>query len=483
MDEMTRRELLQIAGAAGVTGTAQTACAQFSWLKDQPQTPNEPLVVNFDVQNPAIQYHPMECERCGDCVKVCKYTQTVFEQKPAIKQLCIHCGQCVANCWNDGITERFHLQDVVLSMRANAEEKDPAKKKTYVAITSPAVRAALGEMFKMEQGTNCEGQMVAAARRVGFDYVLDATFGADVTIVEEAAEFKRILEKQTDTTEKRPFFTSCCPAWVTFAELFFPEVLPRLSSCKSPLMMQSALIKTNFAETHKLDPKNLVVVAIAPCTAKKAELLRPEMNSAGTGHDLDYVLTTREFGWWLRGMKIDLAELEPAKYDDFIGEGSGSAALFGNTGGVTESVLRTLHFMLTGEKPGAEFFHLTPVRGLDGLRQAEVKIGDRTLKIGVIHGAGVAREVLSSKEKFAFDFVEVMACRGGCIGGGGQPKTEIPLTDALRAKRMKVLYTKDDKQEVRLSLENPQIQKLYGEFLQTQGSEKAQKLLHWKAES
>ncbi|MDO4570423.1 MAG: [Fe-Fe] hydrogenase large subunit C-terminal domain-containing protein [Planctomycetia bacterium] len=461
---ITRREVLKngvILSAATAAGVASNADAQFGWKRPQQQFSGR-RVLPFDPENPAILYNRANCQRCGDCVVVCKETQKVFGNGTTPSKLnCIYCGQCVANCWNNGVTERFHLQEIYNAIRDNRAQNGTKK---FVAIVSPAVRATLGEMFGFAPGTNVEKLIPSALRRVGFDYVFDAVFGADLTVMEEAAELKARLA----SGKKGPLFTSCCPAWVRFVELFYEDYVPNISSCKSPLLMHSAIIKTWFAKKMGWKPEDVVVAAITPCTAKKYE------RTLGERRDLDFALTTREFGWWLMELEIPFAELEPSGFDSLLGEGSGAGALFGNTGGVTEAVLRTLYFENEAKKPPQDWLTLTPVRGLDGFRKAEIQLGDRTLRIGIVHGTGAARDMFRVLKDVPFDFIEVMACRGGCIGGGGLPKTELPISDRLRTDRMGALFARDKSSKVRLSSENPEIQALYRDFLKETGNE----LLH-----
>lgn len=387
---------------------------------------------------------------------VCRNVQTVFGYGNLNTVPCIHCGQCTANCWNNGVTERFQLQEVYNAITSNKKNKGTKK---FVAIVAPSTRVTLGEMFKMEHGTNVEKPLITALRKLGFDFVMDVTFGADLTVMEEAAEFEEYIQSD----RKKPMFTSCCPAWVKFAQLFFPDSVPQISSCKSPMRMQGAILKSYFAREKGIRPEDVVVVAISPCTAKKYERT--------LGNELDFVLTTREIGWWIQELGVDFAQLPPGEWDSLTGSGSGAGVIFGNTGGVTEAVLRQIYYSRTHEIPPKDFLLFTPVRGLDGMRRAEVKIGGETFRIGIVHGTSAAREMFRLLDSQKFDFIEVMACRGGCIGGGGLPKTEIPITDSLRTKRMSGLYAADKAREIHLSALNPEIQTLYSDFLNTPGNE------------
>lgn len=476
----SRRNILKAASvsavsalSAGIVSGPKQANAQFSWMKSSaPAKPRGPSHVRFSPDSPSIQYHRANCERCGDCISVCRDIQTVYGHPgnfPASETPCIHCGQCTANCWANAVTERFHLQPAYNEILSNRQSGGSKK---FVALIAPSVRVTLGEMFKMEPGTNVEKKLVSGLRKLGFDYVFDVTFGADLTVLEEAAELEAHLNKRAEDpkTPNVPLFTSCCPSWVRFAELFFPEVLPAVSTCKSPIMMHGAVVKTWFAKQMNIAPEDLVVMAFTPCTAKKYE------RTLGSGKDVDFVLTTRELGWWMQELGIDLPALEEGEFDSMLGNGSGAGVIFGNTGGVTEAVLRHIYFERTGKVPEMDFLLFTPVRGLDGLRRAEVRIGGDVLRVGLVHGTAAARKLLESGklEELKLDFVEVMACRGGCIGGGGTPKTEIPISDALRTKRMSGLYSTDKTRTIRMSRENPELQKLYADFLKETGNE----LLH-----
>ncbi|MDO4424611.1 MAG: [Fe-Fe] hydrogenase large subunit C-terminal domain-containing protein, partial [Planctomycetia bacterium] len=331
-----------------------------------------------------------------------------------------------------------------------------------------SVRVTLGEMFKMPPGTNVEKQTVSALRKLGFDYVFDVTFSADLTVLEEAAELEaRLNKKHSGDGSQMPLFTSCCPAWVKFARLFYPQLLPHISSCKSPIMMHGAVIKTWFASQNGLKPEDIVTVAITPCTAKKYE------RTLGTMNEIDFALTTRELGWWMMEFNLDPKTLEEGEFDSTLGNGSGAGDIFGNTGGVTEAVLRQVYFDLEGKEAPKDFLALSPIRGMDGVRQAEVKIGNKSLRVAVVHGTASARRLLDSPNfsSMNLDFVEVMACRGGCVGGGGLPKTQIPISDELKAQRIQGLYASDQKHQIRRSGANPEIQKLYELFLKKTGNE------------
>lgn len=434
--------------------------------------------------NPAILFHDYLCQSCGHCDEVCTDQMTVSHYCPPAtvskKPACIHCGQCTNICKRGGISERIEFPRI----RRMAEDKGWV----LIACTSPAVRVALGESFGLEPGADCEGKAVEALRRIGFHRVLDTTFAADMTVVEEANELIERLDAQGTSKAALPLFTSCCPAWVSFAERFYPALLPQLSTTKSPLMIQGAAIKTWYAKRNGIDPKSIITVACTPCTAKKFEVLRPEMNAAGrywknaSIRDMDYALTCRELAQWMFESRVRFHELPDGKYDALMGPGSGGGMIFGNTGGVTEATLRAVWHYRTGEPAPASLLNFEPVRGLAGVREASLEIAGKPLRVAVVHGTGTARPLLDAivKGQAKYDFVEVMACPGGCIGGGGQPKPggNGRPDDKLRQKRIAGLYTKDAQQAIRSSADNPDVQALYREFLDKPLSPRAQELLH-----
>ena len=406
----------------------------------------------------------------------CQNTTTVFGRTvPPGEEACIHCGQCTHYCTR-AITEKYHYLAVAQAI-GNPD-------KIVVASTAPAIRVALGEMYQLAPGTNVEGKMVGALKQLGVDHVLDVTFSADLTVMEEASE---LIQRLDDSAKNRPMFTSCCPGWVRFVKLFYPDFLPNLSTVKSPVMMQGALVKTYFAQKLNIDPKKIVHVALAPCTAKKAEILLPGMNAAGVSHgqpemrDVDIALTCREIAYLLNERQVNFLQAQDAPYSSLMGTGSGAGIIFGNTGGVMEAALRTAYKLLNGENPPAEFFDLRPVRGgLESVRQATVGLGKRKLNVATVHGIGRVRPLLEAirngTEKF--DFVEVMACPGGCIGGGGQPIVASANVARARQLRLDALYQRDVDKAIRLSYDNPQIKMIYDEFLDKPLSEKAVRLLH-----
>lgn len=440
-----------------------------------------PLTVRVPIEedNPSICRDEAKCIKCGMCKEICT-TQigvhgTYTLEETDGKAVCINCGQCANVCPVGSITEKYEYQNV----RKAVQNPD----QIVIVSTSPSVRAALGEEFGMPDGSFVQGKMVALLRALGADYVLDTNFAADLTIVEEASE---LIERITKQTAPLPQFTSCCPAWIRYAETYHPEILPNISTAKSPIGMQGPTIKTYFAKKAGIDPKKIVNVALTPCTAKKFEIRRDEMCDSGkyygddTMRDMDMVITTRELAMWAKEEGIDFASLADSDYDNLMGEASGAAVIFGNTGGVMEAALRTAYEYITGESAPDVLFNLTPVRGYDGIREATVKIGDLDVSVAVAYGTANAEKVIGqiqSGEK-QYHFVEVMTCPGGCIGGGGQPKDIMKDKDAVRKARIASLYTKDEAMTRRKSHENPDVKRVYEEFYGKPLSEMAEKMLH-----
>lgn len=433
--------------------------------------------VPIEADNPSIVRNESLCVKCGQCRNVCTspigVLGTYALEQTGDRAICIHCGQCANVCPVDSITEVYEYPEV----KAAVEDKD----KIVIVSTSPSVRVALGEEFGLPKGAFVQGKMVALLRALGVDYVLDTNFAADLTIVEEASE---LLARITGATDKPlPQFTSCCPAWVKFAETYYPELLPHISTAKSPIGMQGPTIKTYFAQKMGIDPRKIVNVALTPCTAKKFEIRREEMNAAGQKldipelRDMDNVITTRELALWAKEAGIDFVSLEDSDFDKLMGEASGAGVIFGNTGGVMEAALRTAYAYLTGEQPPKEMLKLEPVRGYDGLREASVELAGRVINVAVVHGTENVRKLIAAGiEKY--HFIEVMTCPGGCIGGGGQPKDFAYDADAARKARIEGLYERDAEMELHLSHENKEIQQLYQEFYDAPLSELAESMLH-----
>ncbi len=432
-----------------------------------------------DLSSYSVVREPNKCITCDRCIRKCEEVQgigifansargpettvTTFQDKGMGNVECTNCGQCIISCPTGALHEVYHM-DGVWDALYNED-------KHVIVQTAPAVRVAIAEPFGAEPGTVATGQMVAALRRLGFDGVFDTNFTADLTIMEEGTE----VVERVKNNENLPVLTSCSPGWIKFIEHFYPEHLKNLSTAKSPQQMFGALAKTYYAETIGVDPEDLVVVSIMPCTAKKFESKRQEM--AG---DVDYVLTTREAAMMIKAAGINICDLEPEEYDNLMGVSTGAGDIFAASGGVMEAALRSAYYLITGEE--LEDIDIQPVRGLDGLKKAEVPINEElTLKVGVAHGLSNAKrmmEMIAGGEEF--HFVEFMACPGGCIGGGGQPiSAELSSAETLK-RRMDGVYSIDSSKKLRRSHENPMVQKLYEEFLGKPGSHKAHKLLHTK---
>jgi NADH-quinone oxidoreductase subunit G/NADP-reducing hydrogenase subunit HndD len=366
-------------------------------------------------------------------------------------------------CPTAALTEVYHVDKVWEALN------DPDKH--VVVQTAPAIRVALGELFSMEPGTIVTGKMVTALRRMGFDAVFDTDFGADLTVMEEASELiYRIKNKKT-----LPILTSCCPAWVKFIEHQFPELLEVPSTCKSPHIMLGTITKTYYAEKNGIDPDNIVVVSVMPCIAKKAEAKRPELTK-DEHNNVDIVITTRELGYMIKEAGINFIDLPDSEFDHPLGESTGAAVIFGTTGGVIEAVVRTAHEWITGNKLESVVFE--KLRGADGLRKATVTIGDMPVRIGIASGLGNARTLLEEIRdgKADYDAIEIMACPGGCIAGGGQPHHHGNYE--IIKKRQQAIYREDNGMKLRRSHENPEIQKLYSEYLGEPYGETAHRLLH-----
>ena len=432
----------------------------------------------LDDRNPSIVRDQSKCILCGRCIRACSERQGVhvysFANRgfdtvvvPAFNQglhevACTYCGQCVSVCPTAAIVIKDDTAKVWREL-GNPE-------KHVIVQTAPAVRVALGEELGLEPGAIVTGKMVAAIRKLGFNRVFDTNFAADVTIMEEGAE----LLERLNHSGKLPMITSCSPGWVNFAELIYPDLLEHLSTAKSPQQIFGALAKTYYAEKMGIDAKNIVSVSIMPCTAKKAEAARDEMNASGY-RDVDIVLTTRELGAMIREAGIDFSTLPDDEYDAPMGIATGAGVIFGATGGVMEAALRTVSELVTGEELECIDFH--GVRGLKGVKEAEVQIGDTVVKVAVAHTLLNARTLLEQirEGKSHYHFIEIMACPGGCISGGGQP---ISSCADIREKRINALYECDQCSALRKSHLNPAVKELYENWLGKALGEKSHKLLH-----
>ena len=449
---------------------------------DDSQFEGEKPVYEKDLSTPHLVRDNNKCILCRRCVATCEnqYVSVIGANDrgmdtsigqpfnlPLNSTPCISCGQCTVVCPTGALTERDDTQKVWDAIA------DPDK---YVVVqTAPSIRATIGECFGMPIGTNVEGKMVAALRRIGFDKVFDTDFGADLTIIEEANE----LVEKIKNNGTLPMITSCSPGWVKFCEFYYPELLAHLSSCKSPQQMTGAVIKTYYAEKMGLDPKNIVVVSIMPCTAKKFEIGRDDQSAAGVP-DVDIALTTREAAKMFDRLGLNFASLPEEEFDNPLGDDTGAAVIFGATGGVMEAAVRTANAWLNG---ATEPLELNEVRGTMGLKQATVNLGGTDIKVAVASGAAAAKVVmdkLKAGNPDGWTFIEIMGCPGGCVNGGGQPIQPQYVRDTvdLKAIRAKALYDQDKAMELRMSHESPMIKKIYEEWYDGFGGHKAHHDLH-----
>ena len=438
-----------------------------------------------------------KCIRCQRCVRTCAELQKVsalavvnkgceqkistFFDNPLAEVVCTNCGQCVNRCPTGALVEKNNIDDVLNAIFN--------KEKHVVVQTAPAVRIALGEDLDLEPGTIVTGKLVSALKQLGFDSVLDTDFTADLTIMEEGTELLTRLKKvlvDKDQNTSIPMTTSCSPGWIKFIEHKFPELLPNVSTCKSPQQMFGALAKTYYAQKKGIDPKKIVSVSIMPCTAKKYEANRPEMRDSGY-QDVDYVLTTRELARMIKQAGIDFKMLEDSNYDSIMGNSSGAAVIFGATGGVMEAAIRTAYEIVTGREVPFENLNLIPVRGMEGIKTASLKIEGCVddwkflegveLNVAIAHGLINADKLMNAVKsgEANYHFIEIMACPGGCLGGGGQP---IPTNISIREKRTEAIYEEDARLPIRKSHENPEIATIYEDFLEKPLGHKSHELLH-----
>ncbi|MCS6983887.1 MAG: NADH-dependent [FeFe] hydrogenase, group A6 [Leptospiraceae bacterium] len=445
-----------------------------------PFLPNLPV----DRSTGSLIFEFDKCIKCGRCVYVCQEMQGVWalsflnrgmntRMAPAgdielAEAPCVRCGQCSAHCPTGAIIELDETAEV-WQLLHNPDYH-------VVVQIAPSVRVTVGEEFGFPPGTNLTGQIYAVLRRLGFDAIFDTNFAADVTIMEEASEF---VERFVHDKGILPLITSCCPSWVDFMEKMYPDFIPHFSSTKSPQQILGVLAKTYYSAKKNIDPSRIKVISIMPCTAKKYELTRSHEMYASGYKDVDIALTTRELARMIRQSGIDFAKLPPEKADSILGEYSGAGTAFGYTGGVMEAALRTAQFFLTGSKmPRLEF---AEIRGLKGVKEASLNFNGKEIRVAVAHGLGHVSDVLErvreakARGEILYHFIEVMACPGGCIGGGGQP---YGITNEVRKKRIEGLYQDDRSQKVRCSHENEEVQELYRSFLEKPLSEKAHQLLH-----
>ncbi len=449
-----------------------------------------------DFSSPVFKRDNNKCILCARCVEVCKTLQGVSAierlnkgdktiigsafEKPISEVVCINCGQCVAHCPTGALVEKSNIADIWRDI------EDP--KKVVVIQTAPAIRAALGELFGLPVGTSVTKQMVSTLRKMGFNYIFDTQFSADLTIIEEGYELLNRLKKTLLTKEKvtLPMTTSCSPGWIKYQEHFFPNLTDNLSTCKSPQQMLGTILKTYWAEKMDFSPEDIVSVSVMPCTAKKFEADRYEMNDSGF-KDVDYVLTTRELGKMIKESGLNLSSISGGEFDNPLGVSTGAGTIFGATGGVMEAAIRTAYEVVTGREVPFKNLEITPVRGMDSIKEASLLIENTVpewsfldgveLKVAVAYGTANARKIMAKVEagEVNYHFIEIMTCPGGCLGGGGQP---LPVTPEIRKKRANAIYQEDRNLPLRKSHENPSIKKLYADFLGEPNSKLAHRLLH-----
>ena len=450
-----------------------------------------------DISSPSIVKDDSKCIRCQRCVRTCTDLQAVsalavinkgdhqkistFLSKPMHDVVCTNCGQCINRCPTGALTERTYIEEVWNAIYDT--------QKFVVVETAPAVRIALAEDLGFDPGMRVTGKLVSALKKIGFNKVLDTDFTADLTIIEEGTELLTRLKKAlVDKDDKvvLPMMTSCSPGWIKFQEHMFPGLLDNLSTCKSPQQMFGSLAKTYYAEKINVKAQDMIVVSIMPCTAKKFEAGRPEMRDSGY-QDVDYVLTTRELAMMIKQAGIDFEKLEDEHYDSVLGDSTGAAVIFGATGGVMEAALRTAYEIVTGREVPFTNLNIMPVRGMEGVKEATIKIKNVKpewsflegvdLNVAIAHGLANAK-ILMDKVKSGeanYHFIEIMGCPGGCLGGGGQP---IPTSPEIRKKRAEAIYSEDEAMVLRKSHENPEVAGLYKDFLGEANSHKAHDLLH-----
>jgi ferredoxin hydrogenase len=461
MNKINRREFIE--KAAGLSGYAILSVSWLNPLSELLGLQRKMYFMPIQEDNPALTRWEKKCKGCRECLTACAEKQKVYGTYEAsnTKHVCIHCGTCISACSYKALTEKYNWQEVLDAI------DDPGK--IVIASISPSVRVGLGDYFGLPEGSYVTESMVGACREIGFDYVLDTNFSADLTIMEEAKE----LQKRIQTKAVMPQFTSCCPAWVKYVEIYYPSLLNHLSTAKSPNLMQGALVKSYFAKKKKIDPQKIVHVAITPCTAKKYEITREEFTTDGM-RSIDIAITTNEFAVMLKERKIDMTA-QKSDFDSLMGKASGGGIIFGNTGGVMRAAVRTAYHYITGKNPPSDLMDLKEIQGMTGLKEAAVLIGVTPLNVAVCYEMRNAVKLLEQVKNGTckYDFIEVMACPGGCVGGAGQP-----ADSSIIEKRIAALNEADAKSDFRNSYENPEIKKLYKRFLGKPGGKKAEHYLH-----
>ena len=421
------------------------------------------LAVPIPKNSLSIQKDMDKCINCGNCLKTCideVVSSKILQNNPDAEPLCIDCGRCINTCPKDALKEKIDYLKVK-NILHNKQDK------TIIISIAPAIRVTLAEELFNKQ-INLESKIPNILRNLGADYAFDITFGADMTVIEEAREFVDRLKNN----ERIPQFTSCCPSWVKYLEIFYPNLIPNLSTTKSPIAIQSSLIKSYFANEINVNPNNIIHIVIAPCTAKKTEITRKELSI--TNKDTDYLLTTKEFIQLIKEENIDINMIEDSHFDSIFGKGSGAGVIFGTSGGVLTSVIRTAYYLYTGKNIDLERLEFNALTKSNEVKETNIYFGDRLVRVAVCNGIKNARELIEKilKKEVEYDLIEVMSCEGGCVGGGGQPKTE----DIKHRKQL--LLDEDKKMKNRLCHENKNIIKIYRDLLERPGSDIAKKILH-----
>lgn len=413
--------------------------------------------VKVDEENPSFQRINEKCIDCGQCLATCKKLNNLNLDD------CIHCGQCILTCPVGALVPKYNYKEILANI--NDEEK------IVVVSASPAVRVAIGDEFGYEAGAFLEDKMVGVLKELGFDYVFDTTFGADLTIMEEASE----LVNRIQTNKNLPMYTSCCPSWVLNVLKYHPEDTNLLSSCKSPIGMQGAVVKSYFAKLKNLNPADIVTVALAPCVSKKSEIKRDlEQNN-------DYVITTSELAMMIREAGIDFKNVKSASFDSILGKGTSAGLIFGTSGGVMEAALRTAYYLINNADTPENFYSLNDIRGNTPIKEAEVDMGSFKIKVAVVYGISNVNKIYNQLKNY--HFVEVMTCTNGCVGGAGQPILPQQKQAIYVEARSKSLYESDQSATIRSSYKNEEIKKLYDDYLIHPLSEESEKLLHTNYES
>ena len=413
--------------------------------------------VKIAYDNIAIRRIEEQCINCGRCKTICEdFVGVKYDHEKAKEAVCINCGQCILNCPVGALIPKYDYKRVLNYLHDT--------EKIVTISIAPAVRTSIGEGFNQEPGTFLEKELVGALKMAGFDYVFDVTFGADLTIMEEATELIRRKEDEKNL----PMFTSCCPSWVKYLEIYHPSLLNHLSTTKSPIACQSAIINTYFSKMQNIEKSAIINVVVVPCTAKKFEIKRTEMG-------MDIALTTSELVLLLKESNIDISKVKPKEFDSILAKGSGAGLIFGSSGGVLEAVLRCANYFLTGEEK-EELFDFEAIRGDNKVKKATVNLGKYSLKVAAVSGMPNVEEIL--KELTDYDFIEVMNCPNGCVSGGGQVLGAINKQREINMKRSLALYLDDNKNKIKASYANPDIINIYKTYLKEPGSDKALKILH-----